>query len=61
MPGTRFFDAAANKAALDPAQPASLVAVTPTVLGFLKEHKLIEGAPDAAKGIDASLLADALK
>lgn len=61
MPGTKFFDAAANKAALDPAQPASLVAVTPTVLGFLKEHKLIEGSPDAAKGIDASLLADALK
>ncbi len=61
MPGTRFFDAAANKAALDPANPASLVAVTPAVVGFLNEHKLIEGKPDAAKGVDASLLMDALK
>ncbi|MFZ2988318.1 ABC transporter substrate-binding protein [Ideonella sp.] len=61
MPGTKFFDAAANKAAFDPAQPASLLAVTPTILGFLNEHKLIEGKPDAAKGVDASLLADALK
>jgi NitT/TauT family transport system substrate-binding protein len=61
MPGTQFFDAAANKAAFDPANPTSLVAVTPTVLGFLAEHKLIEGKPDAAKGIDATLLADALK
>lgn len=61
MPGTKFFDAAANKAALDAANPASLVAVTPTIVGFLSEHKLIEGKPDAAKGVDASLLADALK
>jgi NitT/TauT family transport system substrate-binding protein len=61
MPGTKFFDAAANKAAFDPPNPASLVAVTPTVLGFLTEHKLIEGKPEAAKGIDASLLAEAMK
>lgn len=61
LPGTRFFDAQANRAALDPAQPQSLVAVTPAITGFLAAHKLIEGKPDAAKGVDASLLADALK
>jgi NitT/TauT family transport system substrate-binding protein len=61
LPGTRFFDAAANKAALDPAQPASLVAMTPQIAGFLAENRLLEGRPDAARGVDASLLADALK
>jgi NitT/TauT family transport system substrate-binding protein len=61
MPGTRFFDAAANKAALDPAQPASLQAVMPSIASFLLEHKLIDGKPDAGRGVDASLLAEALK
>jgi NitT/TauT family transport system substrate-binding protein len=61
LPGTRFFDAAANKSALDPAQPASLQAVAPAIASFLLEHKLIDGKPDAARGVDASLLADALK
>lgn len=61
LPGTRFFDAATNKLALDAAQGASLQAVTPTIAGFLLEHKLIDGKPDAARGVDASLLADALK
>jgi NitT/TauT family transport system substrate-binding protein len=61
MPGTRFFDAAANKAALDPAQPASLQAVMPSIAAFLLEHKLIDGKPDAGRGVDASLLAEALK
>jgi len=61
LPGTRFFDAAANKTALDAAQPASLQAVAPAIAGFLLEHKLIDGKPDAARGVDASLLAEALK
>jgi NitT/TauT family transport system substrate-binding protein len=61
LPGTRFFDAATNKAAFDAAQGASLQAVTPTIAAFLLEHKLIDGKPDAARGVDASLLADALK
>ncbi|MFN3885553.1 MAG: ABC transporter substrate-binding protein [Aquabacterium sp.] len=61
LPGTKFFDAAANKAALDSTSPQSLVAVAPTVSAFLLEHKLIEGKPDPAKGVDASLLAEALK
>jgi NitT/TauT family transport system substrate-binding protein len=61
MPGTKFFDAAANKAAMDAAQAGSLQAVAPTIAGFLLEHKLIDGKPDAGKGVDASLLAEALK
>ena len=61
LPGTKFFDAAANTEALDGKSAQSLVSVTPTITGFLAAHKLIEGKPDAAKGIDASLLAEALK
>ncbi|NDY93960.1 ABC transporter substrate-binding protein [Ideonella livida] len=61
MPGTKFFDAAANHAALNPGNVASLAAVTPVIGGFLLEHKLIDGKPDPTKGVDASLLADALK
>ncbi len=61
MPGTKFFDAAANEAALGSTSPTSLVGVAPTIAGFLAEHKLIDGKPDAAKGVDASLVAEALK
>lgn len=61
MPGTKFFDAAANTAAFDPKQPQSLAVTAPTIAAFLTEHKLIEGKPDAAKGLDGSLLQEALK
>ena len=61
LPGTKFFDAAANQAAMGSKDPQSLVMVAPSIASFLLEHKLIDGKPDAAKGIDASLLADALK
>ena len=62
LPGTRFFDAKLNQQALgDASQAMSLQAVAPTVVKFLSDNKLIEGQPDVAKGIDASLLADALK
>ncbi|MBY0235995.1 MAG: ABC transporter substrate-binding protein, partial [Burkholderiaceae bacterium] len=61
MPGTKFFDAAANTAAFDAKQAQSLAATAPTIAAFLATHKLIEGKPDAAKGLDASLLQDALK
>ncbi len=60
LPGTRFFDAAANKAAFDPNVTTSLVAVAPALQGFLKQHKLIEGQPDVARGLDGSLLGEAL-
>ncbi|MFS2003415.1 ABC transporter substrate-binding protein [Duganella sp. CT11-25] len=61
LPGTRFFGAADNRAALDPAQPQSLVAAGPAIHKFLKENKLVDGTVDYARGIDSSLLADALK
>ncbi|RZI83983.1 MAG: aliphatic sulfonate ABC transporter substrate-binding protein [Rubrivivax sp.] len=61
LPGTKFFDAAANKAAFDAKNAQSLPAVAPTIASFLLAHKLIDGKPDASKGIDASLLAEALK
>lgn len=62
LPGTRFFDAKLNQEAMGPAtQPLSLLGVAPTVVRFLTDNKLIEGKPDVTKGIDASLLADALK
>jgi NitT/TauT family transport system substrate-binding protein len=61
LPGTRFFSAADNGAALDPAQPQSLVAAGPAIHKFLKENKLVDGTVDYARGIDSSLLADALK
>ena len=33
----------------------------PVIAAFLTQYKLIEGKPDVAKGIDGSLLQDALK
>ena len=61
LPGTRFFNAADNTSAFDAKQPQSLVAVGPTIFKFLSDNKLIEAPVDYAKGIDASLLTDALK
>lgn len=61
LPGTRFFSAADNTVAMDPRQPQSLVAVGPTVYQFLSDNKLIASPVDYAKGVDASLLTDALK
>ncbi|MCB4360499.1 ABC transporter substrate-binding protein [Quatrionicoccus australiensis] len=60
LPGTKFFDAAANQAAFNAADPKSLQTVAPTIAKFLLDNKLIDGKPDAAKGIDASLLTEAL-
>ena len=61
LPGTQFFDAAASTAALNAKSPQSLVAVAPTISSFLLANKLMDGKPNAAKGVDASLLAEALK
>jgi NitT/TauT family transport system substrate-binding protein len=60
LPGTRFFDAAANREAFDPRSEHSLVRVAPTIAAFLLSNKLIDGQPDAAKGVDRSLLDAAL-
>ncbi len=56
LPGTRFFDAAANLEAFDPKSPRSLVSVAPNIAAFLLTNKLIDGRPDAAKGVDRSLI-----
>jgi NitT/TauT family transport system substrate-binding protein len=60
LPGTRFFDAAANRDAFDPHNEHSLVRVAPTIGAFLLSNKLIDAVPDAAKGVDRSLLDAAL-
>lgn len=61
LPGTRFFDAAANRDAFDAKSAASLVAVAPVIGAFLEANKLIDKQPDATKGVDGSLLDEALK
>jgi len=60
LPGTRFFDAAANREAFDPRDSASLVAVEPAIASFLLANKLIDGQPSPTAGIDRSLLDQAL-
>jgi NitT/TauT family transport system substrate-binding protein len=62
LPGTRFFTQKDNLQAFGPASTSqSLLAVSPTIIKFLSDNKLIEGKPDAAKGLDASLVKEAAK
>lgn len=61
LPGTRFFGSADNLAAFDPATPQSLLAAAPVIYKFLSENKLIAAPVDYRSGVDASLLAEALK
>lgn len=61
LPGTRFFDAAANQAAFDPKRPEGLINVAPTITAFLLANKLIDDRPDAGKAVDRSLLDAALE
>jgi NitT/TauT family transport system substrate-binding protein len=61
LPGTRFFDAAADLDGFDAHSNHSLVAVEPSIAAFLLSNKLIDGTPDAAQGIDRSVLDEALK
>ncbi len=57
LPGTRFFGEKDNLEALGPAsQPRSLLNVAPVIMKFLEDNKLVEGKPDFAKAIDASLV-----
>ena len=60
LPGTRFFDASANLDAFNAASPDSLVAVAPQIAAFLLSNRLIDGKPDAARGVDSSILTAAL-
>jgi NitT/TauT family transport system substrate-binding protein len=61
LPGTRFFDAAANADAFDPKSSRSLLAVAPTIAAFLITNKLIDGKPDAGAGVDRSIFDQAVK
>jgi NitT/TauT family transport system substrate-binding protein len=61
LPGTRLFDASANLAAFDAHDPHSLVSVAPTIAAFLAANKLIDGRPNAAQGVDGSLVQEALR
>lgn len=61
LPGTHLFDAATNLDAFDPRSPRSLVAVEPAIATFLLSNKLLDGQPNAASGVDRSLLDEALK
>lgn len=61
LPGTHFFDAAANQEAFDPHSPKALMNVAPTIAAFLLSNKLIDGQPDAARAMDRSLLDEAIK
>ncbi len=57
LPGTKFFDQAANLQAFGPVkEPKSLLSAGPVIAGFLREHKLLEGDVNFAQGLDASLV-----
>jgi NitT/TauT family transport system substrate-binding protein len=62
LPGTRFFTQKDNLQAFGSASTSqSLLAVAPTIIKFLSDNKLIEGKPDPAKSLDASLIKEAAK
>lgn len=62
LPGTRFFGEKDNLEALGPAsQPRSLLATAPVIMKFLEDNKLLEGKPDFAKAIDASIVKEVAK
>jgi NitT/TauT family transport system substrate-binding protein len=61
LPGTRFFDVAANAEAFDPKSAQGLVGVAPAIADFLISNKLIDGKPDAAAGIDRSVFDEAVR
>jgi NitT/TauT family transport system substrate-binding protein len=62
LPGTKFFDAKANTEAFGPAtNPVSLLGVAPTISKFLLDNKLMEGKADFVKGLDGSVVQEALK
>ncbi len=61
LPGTRFFHEADNLEAFGPSgNPKSLLAVGPVIEKFLKDNKLLEGTVNFQKGLDDSLLQEAI-
>jgi NitT/TauT family transport system substrate-binding protein len=62
LPGTRFFAEKENLEAFGTASDSkSLTGSAPVILKFLDDNKLIEGKPDYAKALDASLVKEATK
>jgi NitT/TauT family transport system substrate-binding protein len=61
LPGTRFFGARENLEAfgLDASSPRTLMGAAPVILKFLQDNKLLEGRPDFARALDASLVKEA--
>ena len=60
LPGTRFFGEKENLEAFGTASDSkSLMGSAPVILKFLDDNKLIEGKPDYAKALDASLVKEA--
>jgi NitT/TauT family transport system substrate-binding protein len=62
LPGTRFFGPKENLEAFGTASDSkALTGSAPVILKFLDDNKLIEGKPDYAKALDASLVKEATK
>lgn len=63
LPGTHFFDEKANLEAFgtDASTTKTLAGAAPTIIKFLEDNKLIDGEPDFAKAIDASLVQEVAK
>lgn len=63
LPGTRFFGEKENLEAFgtDAATPKTLLGSAPVIVKFLDENKLIEGRPEYAKALDASLVKEVAK
>lgn len=60
LAGTRFFNRAENQQAFAAQGQLSLQQAGPVIGKFLADNKLLEGKPDYAKGLDGSLLLEAL-
>jgi NitT/TauT family transport system substrate-binding protein len=63
LPGTRFFGEKENLEAFgtDAATTRTLLGAAPPIVKFLIDNKLIEGKPDPAKALDASLVKEVAK
>jgi NitT/TauT family transport system substrate-binding protein len=62
LPGTRFFGEKENLEAFGAAADSkSLMGSAPVIVKFLDDNKLIEGKPDYAKALDASLVKEVTK
>jgi NitT/TauT family transport system substrate-binding protein len=63
LPGTRFFGEKENLEAFgtDASTTKTLMGAAPAIVKFLDAYKLVEGKPDFAKALDASLVKEVAK